>query len=278
MLNIFNKSYPFNDDLKYNSKVIFFISIGVFAFLWLFQPFEIGFLPVRQKYYLMMGFGFITFMTLSFYLLFIPSFFPKKFSSAVWSIKKEILWNSWILFTILVGYFFYTRWLGVMKFDFYTVIKLVLTATLPISILIIVNHNRMLRSHLKLADELNKKLKEHKLYQERIIHFVSDYQKDSLALKVSALIFIRSANNYIEVFWKEGDTIKNQMVRCSITSAEETVKEYKFIFKCHRSFLVNINCIERFEGNSQGYKLFFENIGFSIPVSKNSAAKLKELI
>jgi hypothetical protein len=278
MLNIFNKSYPFNDDLKYNSKVIFFISIGVFAFLWLFQPFEIGFLPVRQKYYLMMGFGFITFMTLSFYLLFIPSFFPKKFSSAVWSIKKEILWNSWILFTILVGYFFYTRWLGVMKFDFYTVIKLVLTATLPISILIIVNHNRMLRSHLKLADELNKKLKEHKLYQERIIHFVSDYQKDSLALKVSALIFIRSANNYIEVFWKEGDTIKNQMVRCSITSAEETVKEYKFIFKCHRSFLVNINCIERFEGNSQGYKLFFENISFSIPVSKNSAAKLKELI
>lgn len=278
MLNIFNKSYPFNDDLKYNSKVIFFISIGVFAFLWLFQPFEIGFLPVRQKYYLMLGFGFITFMTLSFYLLFIPSLFPKKFSSAVWSIKKEILWNSWILFTILVGYFFYTRWLGVMKFDFYTVIKLVLTATLPISILIIVNHNRMLRSHLKLADELNKKLKEHKLYQERIIHFVSDYQKDSLALKVSALIFIRSANNYIEVFWKEGDTIKNQMVRCSITSAEETVKEYKFIFKCHRSFLVNINCIERFEGNSQGYKLFFENISFSIPVSKNSAAKLKELI
>jgi hypothetical protein len=278
MLNIFNKPYPFNDDLKYNTKVIFFISTGVFAFLWLFQPFEIGILPVRQKYYLMLGFGFITFLSLSLYLLFIPSLFPKKFSSAVWSIKKEILWNSWILFTILVGYFFYTKWLGVMKFNFYTVIKLVLTATLPISGLIIVNQNRMLRSHLKLADELNKKLKEHKLNQEKIIHFTSDYQKDSLALKVSSILFIRSANNYIEVFWKEGDIIKNQMVRCSMTSAEEIVKEYKFIFKCHRSFMVNINYIERFEGNSQGYRLYFENINFPIPVSKNSATKLKELI
>jgi hypothetical protein len=278
MQNIFNKPYPFNDDFKYNTKVIFFISTGVFAFLWLFQPFEIGILPVRQKYYLMLGFGFITFLSLSLYLLFIPSLFPKKFSVAVWSIKKEILWNSWILFTILVGYFFYTKWLGVMKFNFYTVIKLVLTATLPISGLIIVNQNRMLRSHLKLADELNKKLKEHKLNLEKIIYFTSDYQKDSLALKGSSILVIRSANNYIEVFWKEGDIIKNQMVRCSMTNAEEFVKEYKFIFKCHRSFMVNINYIERFEGNSQGYRLYFENLNFPIPVSKNSATKLKELI
>lgn len=278
MENVFNKPYPFNDDPKQNTIVIFFISIGVFVFLWLFQPFEISTLPVKQKYYLMVGFAFITFLSLSLNLLFIPSLLPKKFSSTVWSIKKEILWNSWILFTILVGFFFYTNWLGTMKFNFYTVIKLVLTATLPITVLIIINHNRMLRSHLKLADELNKKLKEHKQSQEKIIHFTSDYQKDSLAIKVNALLFIRSANNYIEVFWKDGEVIRNQMVRCSMTTAEDIVKEYKFIFKCHRSFIVNIYYIERFEGNSQGYKLFFENVSFPIPVSKNSATRLKELI
>jgi hypothetical protein len=278
MLNIFNKPYPFSDDLKYNSKVIFFISIGVFTFLWLFQPFEISTLPVKLKYYLMVGFALITFLILSLYLLFIPSLFPKKFSSGVWSVKKEILWYSWILFTSLVAYFFYTRWLGVMNFNFYTVIKLVLTATLPITGLIIINYNRMLRKNLKLADELNKKLKEHKINQERIIRFDSDYQKDSLALKANSILIIRSANNYIEVFWKEENTIKNQMVRCSMFTAEEAVKEHKHIFKCHRSYMININYIERFEGNSQGYKLFFENVNFPIPVSRNSATKLKEII
>ncbi len=278
MLKIFNKPYPFNDDLKYNSKVIFFISIGVFAFLWLFQPFDIGILPVKQKYNLMTGFALITFLALSLYLLIIPSLVPKKFTSASWSVKKEILWNTWILFTILVAYFFFTNWLGVMKFNFYTVIKLALTATLPITGLIIVNYNRMLRSHLKLAGELNNKLREHKLNQEKIIHFTSDYQKDSLSIKAGSLLLIRSANNYIEVFWKEDNLVKNQMVRCSMTHAEEMVRDFKFIYKCHRSFMVNINYIDRFEGNSQGYRLFFADVGFPIPVSKNSATQLKELI
>ena len=278
MLNIFNKPYPFNDDLKHNTKIIFFISIGVFVFLWLFQPFNISILETKPKYYLIVGFCIITFLSLSLNLLFIPSLFPKKFLSATWTIKKEIFWNLWILSTILTSFFFYTNALDVMKFNFYTVVKLVLTSALPITVLIIVNQNKMLRSHLKLADELNKKLKENKLIGEKIIHFASDYQKDSLAIKVSTLLFIRSANNYIEVFWKEGETIKNQMVRCSMINAEEVVKEHKFIFKCHRSFIVNINYIDRFEGNSQGYKLFFENVNFPIPVSKNSASRLQELI
>lgn len=278
MWNIFNKPYPFSDDLKHNSKIIFFTSIGVFIFLFVFQPFDMSSLPTREKYYLMAGLAVVTFLSLSFNLLVIPSLFPKMFSSVTWNIKKEILWNLWMLFTILAGYFLLNNSLEVMKFGFNLVIKLVLTAVIPISILIIVNQNKMLRSHLKLAGELSKKLKENKLIQDKIVYFHSDYQKDSLAIKVSLLLLIRSANNYIEIFWKEDDHIKNQMVRCSMISAEETLKEHKFIFKCHRSFLVNINYIDKIEGNSQGYRLFFEDLNFSIPVSKNSVAKLKELI
>lgn len=278
MLNLFNEPYPFNDDLKHNSKIIFFISIGVLLFLMLLQPFDISLLPIPEKYYLIIGFGVITFLSLSLNLLFIPSLFPKTFTSSKWNIKKEIFWNLWMLFTILTGYFFYCKTLGVLKFDFNMVIKLILTAIIPISGLIIINQNKMLRSHLKLADDINKKLKDNKLRQEEIIYFNSDYQKDSLAIKVSLLLFIRSANNYIEVFWKEADSVKNQMVRCSMANAEELLKEHKFIIKCHRSFIVNINYIDRFEGNLQGYKLHFENIDFPIPVSKNFASKLQELI
>jgi len=278
MLNPFNKPYPFNDNLKHNSKIVFFISVGVLLFLLLLEPFEISFLPTPEKYYLIIGFGVITFLSLSLHLLFLPSIFPKTFSSLKWNIKKEIFWNLWILFTILTGYFLYCKTLAILKFDFNMVIKLILTAIIPITGLIIINQNRMLRSHLKLAGELNKKLKDNKLRLEEIIHFNSDYQKDSLAIKIGLLLFIRSANNYIEVFWKDGDSVKNQMVRCSMAYTEELLKEHKFIVKCHRSFIVNINFIDRFEGNLQGYKLYFENIDFPIPVSKNFASKLQELI
>ncbi len=117
---------------------------------------------------------------------------------------------------------------------------------MPITALIIINQNRMLRSRLKFANDINKKLKDHKLIQDKIIYFNSDYQKDSLAIKVNLLLFIRSANNYIDVFWKEGDIIKNQMVRCSMAYAEELLKEHKFIVKCHRSYIVNIRLYRPF--------------------------------
>lgn len=278
MLNILNKPYPFNDDLKHNTKIVFFTSLGVFVFLFLFQPFDISTMPVERKYYLLVGFAVVTFLALSLHLMLIPSLFPKRFSSANWSIKKEIFWNLWILFTILLGYFVLTNTLGAMKFSFSTVIKLVLTAVVPITTLIIVNHNRMLRTHLKIAGELNKKLKDNKSLQEKIIHFDSDYQKDSLSIKVNTLLLIRSANNYIEIFWKEGDGVRNQMVRCSMVNAQEIVREYKFIFKCHRSYLVNISYIDRVEGNSQEYKLYFDHVNFPIPVSRDSVSKLKALI
>jgi uncharacterized membrane protein len=278
MFNVFKKPYPFNDDLKYNAKIIFFTSLAVFVFLFLFQPFNISALPAKPKYYLLGGFAVVTFLSLSFNLLFLPAFFPKLFESSRWNIRKEILWDVWVLFTILLAYFLLNNTLGVLKFGFYLVVELVLVAVVPISMLIVLNHNKMLRSHLKVADELSKKLKEHKTIQDKIVYFNSDYQKDSLAVKVNLLLFIRSANNYIEIFWKEGEIVKNQMVRCSLLYAEELLKEYKFIFKCHRSFLININYIDRIEGNSQGYKLFFENVHFSIPVSKTSVEKLQELI
>jgi hypothetical protein len=277
-LQVFNKPYPFYDDFKYNAKLIFFIPLGVFLFLWLFQPFEIAMLPSREKYYLMVGIALITFLALSIYLLFIPSLMPGKFSSAVWNIKKEILYNVWILFTILAGYFFYAKWLVGMNLDFSTVIMFVLTAAIPITALIIVNHNKMLRTHVKLADEMNLKLKDNKRILEKIVHFKSEYQKDSLSIKISSLLLIRSANNYIEVFWIDGDAVRNQMVRCSMTNAEETIKEYKFVLKCHRSYIVNINYIDRIEGNSLGYKLFIENVNFDIPVAKGSVERLKQLI
>jgi len=278
MQNPFNKPYPFNEDLKHNSKIVFFISIGVPLFLILLQPFDISLLPKQDKYFLIIAFGVITFLALSLHLLFIPSLFPKTFTSSKWNVKKEIFWNSWILFTILTGYFFYCKTLEVLKFDFNLVIKLILTATIPITALILINQNRMFRSRAKFADDINKKLQDHKFIQDKIILFNSDYQKDSLAIKVNLLLFIRSANNYIEVFWKDGELIKNQMIRCSMAYAEDLLKEDKFIVKCHRSYIVNINYIDRFEGNVQGYKLYFDKIDFPIPVSKSFASKLQELI
>ena len=278
MLKFLNKPYPFNNDLKHNTKIIFFISVGVFGFLFLFQPLQIDDLATRDKYFLVFGLGVITFLSLSLNLLILPSLFPKILSGSSWNVKKEILWDIWILFTVSIGYFLYYKALGIMEFGFSMIIKLILIAIVPISVLIVLNRNRLLRSHLKSANELNIKLKENKSIPDKLVHFISDYQKDNLSIKVSLITLVRSANNYIEVFWKEDKAVKSQMVRCSLTKAEEILKDYKFVFKCHRSYMVNINHIDKIEGSSQGYRLYFEKVDFPVPVSKIYVHKLKELI
>lgn len=208
----------------------------------------------------------------------LPSLFPKVFLNREWLVWKEIIWNLWILFTIAFGYFLLYKTLGIIEFDFYMIVKLILIAIIPLTLLIIFNQDRLLRLHLKVANELNDELKESKTVQEKLIHFDSEYQKDKLSIKARLLLFIRSADNYIEVYWKDGDTIKKQLIRGTLVKAHDLLQDYSYIFKCHRSFIVNVNHIDRVEGNSQGYKLYFENIDFEIPVSKIAVTKLKDKI
>jgi len=278
MLDFLKKPYPFNDDLKRNAKVIFFISIGIFAFLLLFQPLDISNLENTDKIYLVAGLGVITFLTMSINLMVLPSLFPKIFLHREWIVWKEILWNLWLLFTISLGYFVLYKTLGIIEFEFNLIVTLIVIAIFPLTLLIVFNQDRLLRLHLKTATELNVKLKENKSVNDRLVHFDSEYQKDKLSIKARLLLLIRSADNYIEIFWKDGDTVKRQLIRGTLVKAQELLSEYNFIFKCHRSYLVNVNFIDKVDGNSQGYKLYLENVEFEVPVSKISVNQLKDKI
>lgn len=278
MFKFLRKPYPFNDDLKHNAKIILFITVGVLVFLVIFRPYDIKPTANLENFYMILAFGIITFLSLSLNLLIFPSIFPKMFVSSNWNIRKEILWNLWLLFTISSGNLLYYQYLNILDFDLGLILKIIIYGLIPISILITLNQDRLLRSNLKSAVELNIKLQERKSIQEKMIFFESDYMKDSLSIKVNSFLFARSANNYIEVFWLEGNSVKSQMVRTSLKNAEEILIDYKFIFKCHRSYIVNINHIDGITGNFQGYKLSIQNVDFPIPVSQNYISKFKEMI
>jgi hypothetical protein len=278
MLKFLRRPYPFNDDLKRNARIIFFISISIFVFLLLFQPLDIDSLADREKFYLIAGLGAITFLSLSVNLLVLPSIIPHIFLNREWAIWKEILWNLWLLFTIAFGYFLMYKTLGIIEFSFYMIVKMILIAIIPLTGLIVFNYNRLLRHHLKSANAMNEKLKSHREEHEKLIHFDSEYQNNKLALKARLLILIKSADNYIEIFWKDDAGIQSQLIRSTLIKAQKLIEEYNYFFKCHRSFIVNVNYIDRVEGNSQGYRLFFENLEFDVPVSKKAVKELKDRV
>jgi len=279
MLKFLSKPYPFNDDLKHNAKVILFISFGVLIFLLLFQPLEISSFSKKNIFYLVTGLAISTFLTLSLSLLVLPSLFPKSFDSSKWNIKKEIFWNLWLLFSISSSdLFFYSKLFSILDIGLYDIVKIILLGILPVAVLITINQERLLRSHLKSAQLMNQKLIENKQLKDELVTFESEYKNDNLIIKADSLIFIKSADNYIEVFFESQGIVKNQLIRNTLNQTEKLLKKFDFIMRCHRSFIININRIQEIQGNLQGYKLFFENIDLFAMVSQKYIIEFRKKI
>lgn len=178
--------------------IIFFISIGILGVLLIFQPLDLVELSRKDVFYMTTGLAASTFSSLILNLIVLPSLFPKLFNPKRWKVKNEIFWTIWIVFTIMGSNFlFYSKLFGFFEIGLDTIGKLLLLSVLPVSALITINQDRLLQSHLKSAEALNRKLSDSHVQDEILVTFNSDYKNDDLSLKVSSLLLIRSANNYI---------------------------------------------------------------------------------
>ncbi len=50
------------------------------------------------------------------------------------------------------------------------------------------------------------------------------------------------------------------------------------IYRCHRSFLVNLSNIKTVTGNSNGFKIYFKSYNKHVPVSRSYTNEFKKLI
>lgn len=98
-----------------------------------------------------------------------------------------------------------------------------------------------------------------------------------LVLKTENLLFIQSADNYVEVNFIENGTVTKTLLRNSIKNLETTFINTPII-RCHRSFIVNTNNIELAKKTSSGFKLKLNQVSeLTIPVSKSYISEFNKL-
>ena len=278
MLEFFKKPYPFNSDLMHNAKVVFFIGAAIGLFLFFFEPFNFNEFTLKEKFIVSSIISLITFAVLSFSMIIIPSYFKKLFSRNTWNVLKEIIWNTWIIISLIIGYFFYFRFNTIFVIQPADVLKIILISFLAVSILVVLNRNRLVKLHLNVAVELNRKLMSKLNEENDTVTVESEYKKDSIVLSVKETLLFKSAGNYVEIYYLENKAIKRHLIRTTLKNIEDLLINYNFIFRCHRTYLINTNFIEKAEGDSQGIKLKIKGINFSVPVSRIYLNKLKEII
>ena len=280
MQDFLNKSYPFNYDLKQNLKVILGISMGSFLFILFFQPIELNTTDFNNMLLIIAGFGVITFIFLVLALIIAPSILPRLFKSGKWNFNREIVLNTCIWVLNSVAFTFYTRYVGQTNITFYSVFIIVLLCLLQVTILIIVNRFEILK--IKLQDELNPEMKPDKIStkenKSEIIEFISENKSEKISLHLNKVIMLRSADNYVEIFWKKEEEIKKKLIRQTLQNTEYLLLKYSQIIRCHRTCLFNTNYVSKLNIYPQGYKLKLNFIEEEIPVSRQYILKVKEAL
>ncbi|MEM6719151.1 MAG: LytTR family DNA-binding domain-containing protein [Bacteroidota bacterium] len=109
--------------------------------------------------------------------------------------------------------------------------------------------------------------------KEATIVIRGENKGEVLHLKESELVYIESANNYVNVFYLLAGELKSELFRNKISVFQ---KEFPFLLKTHRSFLINpIHFLEWKRESSQTILVLKPNVT-EIPVSKTYKKALVE--
>jgi len=258
------------------------ISLFIGLFMLIFQPFGISGSNNLYKAAFCFGYGFVTFVILLINLHLIPFFFPSLFENKRWTVKKQIVWLVFIIFSIGLGNFVYTSVLFsfwnlhyFLLFQVYTSI----VGIIPIVVLTIIQQNALLAQNLKSAQEFNSSLnrKKEARSDERVC-LTADNERDRFEIELSHLLYIESTGNYIEIFYIKEEKLKSTLLRSTLKRTELQLEHYPSMQKCHRAFVVNIDKITQVKGNSQGLRLALNDTETEIPVSRNFSKDLKDRI
>lgn len=88
-----------------------------------------------------------------------------------------------------------------------------------------------------------------------------------LAIKYPQLLYIKSAGNYLELFYLKGEILTKELVRMSFKELEEKINDPNVI-RIHRSYMINTSHISSLKKTKKGYALHMQNISDEvIPVS-----------
>lgn len=278
MLNSLNKKYPFNDNLKINARSISSVSLGIFLFLLFFQPFNIQNPDFNNRLIILATFGAITLVLMSIARLIIPSIFTRAFSEERWNIKKEIIIN--LLFVIFnsVAFSFFARYVGKVPISFLTVILIVIISIVAASVTVTINRIYLLKLQVEeLKSAVPEKLGK-SLQKNARIEFDSVNKNEYFRLLADQLVLIKSASNYIEIYYKEENKLQKKLIRNTLKSTEQLLSKHPEIIRCHRSFMVNKNFIKNLKSGSDGLVLELFDFPNEVHVSRQYAVNVKKAL
>ena len=271
--------------LLLNKELRFFLSIsfGVFLFILFFQPFPLDAFDFNNRLVFVAGLGAIVFLFMALVRVGFAWLFQKYNQDDEEVLLPPFLGAFAIVALSSVAFAFYLRYVGSVNISFYVMAKIILICLVPPVVLRIYDsvnelktRNASLIAEKKLVQSQVEKYEEG--YLNKSIEFISENNTECLKLLIADVVFIRSADNYVEIVYKEGETFKKKLIRNTLKNIELQIKAYSNFIRCHRICIVNTHFVERLNRNYNTHSLSITGFQEQIPVSRQYLLKLKESV
>jgi hypothetical protein len=276
------QAYPFYyGELKKVFLFLCFVSIISFLFSYLFEPFNINFSEhkIHSLWILVLH------SVIPIPIAFIYFFFLKKSASNIenWTLGKEFLHLALILLLIgfasfLIRDLIYTNpdnWS--FRYLWEEIRNTFLIGSLLLIIILPLNLERLIYKHLKGLKKIPID-KSNITDTHTIVQIITPIVEEKFELNIQSFLFAKVDSNYLEIFHKSSKGQEKDLKRLTLKEFENQLNSFPFIFKVHRSYLVNLKAIQSISGNAQGYMLHLkDNYQRTIPVSRSKIEEFKQL-
>ena len=266
------KPFPQEESFSETLGIITAISVFVFLFLYVFQPFGIH--QVESGLLLLcLGFGAVTFFASLIYEFLVINVFKMKGEGVKFTYGRWVLYFLGAMFVISLGNFLFVR-LAIFGHIEWHLFPYMMRGTLAVGFfpIVVIGAIALLRQERKnqhIADAYN---------QGKGLPMKSKEAEDQVIFDIlsSRIHYIEGMQNYIKLGHIDAEGLfKEHTERATLKSISDETRGTS-ISRCHRSFFVNKKFIASISGNAQGLLLSLLNCEKIIPVSRSYISEFKD--
>ncbi|RPG38682.1 MAG: DNA-binding response regulator [Muricauda sp. TMED12] len=279
-MNLLFRKFPIEISWKKDLAIVGLVTVFPPMFILLFQPFgiDIGTEGISfQKLIIVIGYGLISGLLTTIVCVFLPFYVPKVFENfKVWS--AFLFYLAFILLLSSANFLYNVLWDDVSGFPldrfFIMTRRTILIAAIPLSLAIYIAQQSRLKSNLASASRLNQNNTLSDSHTECTI--ISDNGKEVIKVSPQSFLYVVNADNYAWIHFTLNQNPHRVLIRGSLKKIQEQLKEMNCCFRCHRSYIVNMDKVVKATGDSRGLELALEGVDTVIPVSRRYIGQIME--
>lgn len=285
MRGFLKRPFPIDHPISVKWTLCIGASIFVFLFLLVFSPFEILEHLKIDAFLALFGYFVVTFIMSFLYTMIIHPIIDQRFGET-WTMGKEILSIFSLVTAIgIANHFYIISIYSMERMQGYTLIDLFFqNMYFTYTIALFPALAAIVYIELKARNQFETQSSEvhpisHETIQPFEVKVIGESSDSSILLTSSDFRFAKASGNYVEYYSVVNGQLQKELQRNTLSKLEEQLQKTQFrIARTHRSYLVNLDIIEKISGNAQGYSLKLNDTDHSVPVSRSNIPEFNRVM